>query len=229
MSAAIDYDTHRFGIAHGASDLCWHAVDLEVTGPPWVAAMAENRVDVFSVCGTRSQLVRKLGPFTYESRWLKHRRCERCGWVVALNRGTVEQETELYTADGGGRAAIVAVGGDPDLLRQIFIAILADAPPGRDGAAGHRSDLLAHAARHRPTVSVCADCSESASAADVHGADAARCPHAALLCAECIFTTGPWAAREGIPTGECVVGAPCSVLTTLTQHYGIPASPGGQR
>ena len=142
----------RFGIAAGMSGWGWHAVDLELVGPQLAKIHAENRKridgDVFSVCGVRAQMVRKLGPFTYGSRWLRRLRCERCSWVVALSRGTVEQEIDLYTADAGGDAL-------GDLLRQIFTAMLADAPPGPEAEAGHRSDLLAHASRHRPVMTVC--------------------------------------------------------------------------
>jgi hypothetical protein len=142
----------RFGIAAGMSGWGWHAVDLECVGPRLVEANSEAikpvDVEVFSVCGARSHLVRKLGAFRYGSRWLKRLRCERCSWVVALNRGTVEQEIELYTAESGDAPS-------DDLLRQIFTAILADALPGPEAQAGHRSELLAHAARHRPVITVC--------------------------------------------------------------------------
>lgn len=168
------------------------------------------------MCGARSQLVRKLGPFTYDSRWLEKLRCERCSWVVALNRGTVEQEIELYVADAGGDRR-------GELLRQIFTAILADAPPGPEATAGHRSELLAHTARHRPAATVCADCTRQG-CDGAHGPDVGVCPDAAVVCAECSFTTGSWAGQwHSVTTGECVVGAPCSALLALAEHYGIEA------
>ena len=210
---------HRFGIAAGMSGWGWHAVDLECVRR-WLAearneAIKPVDVEVFSVCGARSHLVRKLGAFSYGSRWLQRLRCERCSWVVAANRGTVEQEIDLYTAESGD-----APSGD--LLRQIFTAILADAPPGREAEAGHRSDLLARAARHRPVITVCETCSEEGSAA-AHGPHVAQCPQAAVLCEECSFTAGSWAGEwQGVTTGECVVAARCSVLTALAEHYGIP-------
>jgi len=107
-------------------------------------------------------------------------------------------------------------------LRHIFTAILADAPPGQEAEAGHRSDLLAHAARRRPVITVCETCIEEGSAA-AHGPHMAQCPQAAVLCEECSFTAGSWAGEwQGVTTGECVVAAPCSVLTALGEHYGIP-------
>ncbi len=210
---------HRFGIAAGMSGWGWHAVDLEAMGRRLAEANNEVikavDVEVFSVCGARSHLVRKLGAFTYGSRWLERLRCERCSWVVAINRGTVEQEIDLYTAESGD-----APSGH--LLRHIFTAILADAPPGHEAEAGHRSDLLAHAARHRPVITVCETCIEEGSAA-AHGPHMAQCPQAAVLCEECSFTAGSWAGEwQGATTGECVVAAPCSVLTALAVHYGIP-------
>ena len=95
---AAHVGAYRFGIGAGGSDWRWHAVDLQVVGPRMADAVARGGqrgdVEVFSVCGTRAELVRRLGQFTYGSRWLSERRCERCGWVVALNRGTVEAEIE---------------------------------------------------------------------------------------------------------------------------------------
>jgi hypothetical protein len=209
---AAHVGAYRFGIGAGGSDWRWHAVDLEAVG--------RRDVEMFSVCGTRSELVPRLGQFTYGSRWLSERRCERCGWVVALNRGTVEAEIELHVGAAGN--------GDTGLLRQIFTSVLADVAPGRDAESGHRSDLLAHAARHRPTVIVCEECGESPSAAEVHGEGVAVCPQAELVCGECTFTAGRWAGEwEGMTTGECVVPAPCSVLVALAQHYEIPV--GGRR
>jgi hypothetical protein len=216
---AAHVGAYRFGIGAGGSDWRWHAVDLQVGGPRMADAVARGGqrgdVEVFSVCGIRAELVRRLGQFTYGSRWLSERRCERCGWVVALNRGTVEAEIELH----------VGAAGDVDtgLLRQVFTAVLADVAPGRDAESGHRSDLLAHAARHRPTAIVCEQCGEKCSAAEGHGEGVVVCPQVQLVCGECTFSAGRWAdEREGMSTAECVVPAPCSVLVALARHYEIP-------
>src|SRR6478672_1580756 len=104
MSAATNYDDHRFAIAEPLSGYGWHAVDLESLAPRTAQTRSgEGRElpdsELFSVCGMRATIVRKLGPFAYGSRWLKRLRCERCSWVVALNRGTVEQEIDLYTVE----------------------------------------------------------------------------------------------------------------------------------
>jgi hypothetical protein len=225
VSAVFDYDSHRFAIGAASSGSHWHAVDVVSLAPTMArvlgAAQQEGRksvgVETFSTCGVPVQVLRALGPFTYDSPWLTQVRCERCSWVVALDRGTVEQEIELHVG---------AAGDDPrgELLRLIFTAILADAPPGPVGVAGHRTDLLAHAALHRPTLMVCQRCAHGGCRA-AHGAAVTVCPQRVVLCRACSFLAGPWAReREGVPTGECVVGSPCSTLLALAEHYDIATS-----
>lgn len=210
---------YRFGIGNGgAYPRQWHAVDLKIYGPRMVAAWSRGGrdfgVETFSVCGLRTQYVRRCGEFTYGSPYLDAQRCEECGWVVALNQGTVEREIELYTEASDER--------DIGLLRQIFTAILADLPPGRPAESGHRSDLLAHAARHRPEVAACEGCREGHPVSAVHGVDVEFCPETVLVCRSCTFTIGQWGgARQGMPTNECVVSSPCSVLAALATHYDI--------
>jgi len=207
---------YRFGLAiSGSGQPQWHAIDLQAYGPLLVDAAARGAsVDTFSVCGNRSSYLRRAGQFTYGRTLLAQDRCERCGWVVALDRGTVEQEIDLYTADAGG--------ADHGVLRQIFTAILADLPPGAAAQSGHRSDLLAHAARHRPSLMVCEQCVRGAECSEVHGPGIIACPEAVLVCWACTFTAGTWGGdQRGMPTGECVVGAPCSVLAALAHHYDI--------
>ena len=60
---------------------------------------------------------------------------------------------------------------------------------------------------------VCETCGEKSSAAGSRAACGAVSP-GAVLCEECSFTAGSWAGEwQGVTTGECVVAAPCSVLT----------------
>lgn len=215
MSAVMDYDTHRFAVGVAMSGTGCHAVDRDSV----IRSRDGAPVEVFSLCGKRVQIISRLGPFTYANRLLGTLRCERCSWVVALNRGTVEQEIELYVADAGGDPRGV-------LLREIFTSILADATPGPEAVAGHRSDLLAHAARHRPTLIKCGQCDRSAGSAGVDELSERPCPYQTLVCRECSFTAGTWAGRwEGVATGECVVTAPCSVLAALADHYEIAPRP----
>ena len=202
---------YRFGVAAGGvPDKLWHAVDLhgDVAG----------RGDVFSACRVLSEYVPSLGEFTAHERTFSARHCcEQCGWVVALNQGTVEQQIDLFVGAAGNL--------DDGLLREIFTSILADLPPGQDTVSGHRSDLLAHAAQHRPTVQVCEDCADLQAPEDVHGRGVTACPDAVLVCQSCTFTAGLWAGRrQGVSTGECVVSAPCSVLTALADHYELVPS-----
>lgn len=225
MSAAVEvFGEQRFELGAAAEQRrVWHAIDMVLHGQRVAAIPVEERsgrgIEAFSVCGLRAHHTPRLGGFTYDNRFLKSRRCERCSWVVALNRGTVEQEIDFYTRAADGSDLLAPAGTDSGLLRAIFTAILADAPPGRDAESGHRSDLLAHAAMHRPVLSVCEDCCEHG-VGDVHGGD--RCPQAGAVCAECTFTAGQWAGEQaGSITGECVVAAPCSVLVALAAHYGV--------
>jgi hypothetical protein len=225
VSAAVEvFGEQRFELAAAAEQRrVWHAIDMALHGPRLAARSVEERRghsgEAFSVCGLRAHHTPRLGGFTYDNRFLKSRRCERCSWVVALNRGTVEQEIDFYTRAADGSDVLAATGAESGLLRAIFTAILADAPPGRDAESGHRSDLLAHATMHRPVLNVCEDCSE-------HGGgvahDSGGCPQAAAVCGECTFTAGQWAGEQaGVITGECVVAAPCSVLVALAAHYGV--------
>lgn len=191
-----------------------HAVDLYVMAPRPSTAL--------SVCGTAvaaSGLARG-GLFVYDNPILANYpddRCERCGWVVALEQGTVEQEIDLYAGKAG------CGDGAGGLLRQIFTAILADLPPGSGNETSHRSDLLAHASRHRPMAVTCLDCAQMPRrAAKFHGAGSASCPETQLACMACTFFAGSWSGRVGIPTAECVVPAPCSVLVALARHYDLP-------
>lgn len=225
MSAAVQvFGEQRFelGVAADKRDV-WHAIDMALYGPQLSARSVEQRRahsgEVFSVCGLRAHHIPPFGGFTYDNRFLKARRCERCSWVVALNQGTVEQEIDFYTRAEDGSDVLAAAGCDSTLLRGIFTAILADAPPGRDAESGHRSDLLAHASVHRPVLHVCEACVELG-AGVAH--DGQPCPHAAAVCGECSFVAGPWGGQKaGVITGECVVNAPCSVLQALGAHYGV--------
>jgi hypothetical protein len=225
VSAAVEvFGEQRFELGAAAEQRrVWHAIDMALHGTRVAAIPVEERsgrgIEAFSVCGLRAHHTPRLGGFTYDNRFLKSRRCERCSWVVALNRGTVEQEIDFYTRAADGSDVLAAAGADSGLLRAIFTAILADAPPGRDAESGHRSDLLAHATQHRPVLRVCEDCCEHG-VGEAHGGDA--CPQTAAVCAECTFTAGPWAGEQaGSITGECVVAAPCSVLVALAAHYGV--------
>ena len=212
----------QFGVALGVQR--WHALDLGGVSAQRGAAGRRGGIEAAAVCGAGGVYAPQLGPFE------RHRqprgRCERCGWVVALHRGTVEQEIGLYTDGLDSAAAHPQWGSAARLLRRIFTAILADAPPGRDGQVGQRSDLLAHAAVHRQCVAVCSDCAQTSPAA-AHGGQGGSCAEPTVVCLACTFTAGSWAGQwEGTVSGECVVAAPCSVLRALAAHYDIAVDTG---
>lgn len=208
----------------------WHAVQVAAATParsgPDLPGGDGERAQKYSVCGLRCDITAWLGLFAYDNPWLEQGRCERCAWVVAISRGTIDEEIGIYSPAPGERQLLVDAGVNPDLLANVLVAILADALPGPGGQAGHRSDLLAHAASHRPVFAVCGECSSTGSAAVVHGPRAANCPDASVICPACSFTAGSWAGSwQGAATGDCDVVAPCSVLVTLSAVYGIDTRP----
>lgn len=179
-----------------------HAVDLAST-----RAWSSVGVECLSVCRTPCTFVDngEQGAFPYGAAlsWGDSSRCERCGWVVALNRGAVDAEIEFY-------ADVSRLGVFADPLRQLFTAILADAPPGPDADLGYRSELLAHVARHRPVV----DLERELGALPAYRrVSLASAPTLAPTCLECTFAFGYG--------GAVVVPAPCSALAAVAGHYGI--------
>lgn len=221
---------HRFGIGlAGSVPRAWHAVDLASHGPALAAAEAAGGPwGVLAVCGVITRHLRSFGDFTTALHGVEvQNRCARCGWVVALTQGTVDQEIAFYT------------GGDENsVLHQVFTAILADLPPGATGRPGLRSDLLAHASLHRPVILGCEPCSlRQLPAEEVHGPSVRVCPEARLVCESCTFVRDSWAPgcrdhhgyrrdwtshHQDGGGGECVVAAPCSALLALAEHYEIP-------
>lgn len=179
-----------------------HAVDLEAA-----RAWGSVGVERLSVCRTPCTFVDngEQGAFPYGAAlsWGDSSRCERCGWVVALNRGAVDAEIEFY-ADGSR----VGVFADP--LRQLFTAILADAPPGPTADLGYRSELLAHVARHRPVIDLEG---ELGALPAYRRVPLASSPLREPTCLECTFAFGYGSA--------IAVPAPCSALTAVAHHYGI--------
>jgi len=229
----VNAGLHSFAVGASAGlKPRWHAVNVAALRARKEAAREDrdgHRVQEYSVCGLPCMSAARLGPFTPDNPLFEEGgRCERCGWVVAVSCGTLDQEIDGYTPVGVARQIIAEAGLDPDLLPTILIAILADAPPGLDGESGHRSDLLAHAAAHRPVILMCEQCSRTGCCTEVHGPLTTTCPHASVICGACTFTAGTWAGWwEGAATGDCDVAAPCSVLTELAYVYGIITRPTG--
>ncbi|WP_141564243.1 hypothetical protein [Mycolicibacterium palauense] len=221
----------RFGVGPGRDRR--HAVDLLEALPAIDAGVRAGRlardVEVFGVCGERVTLARKWGRFEYGNPQLNSRRCERCGWIVALYLGSTGQEIDYYRADPTDRALILAGGNDPDLMPNILSAVLAryqgQAP---DPEPGFLSDLLAHICRHRPIAVICEQCWDGG-AEEAHGPGVMVCPESAVACWSCTFIAGAWAGEHegGIGSCECVVTAPCSVLAAVAAHHGISVTAGG--
>jgi len=192
----------------------------------WEAAVAAGRdwsaVPVVSVCGQRISAAWGSRVFGYGTVVPGLRRCGQCGWIVALQLGTLEQEIAWYTPDSAHRSRCEIAGVDPDLIARVFTAILADAPPGVNGEPGHRSALLAHAAQHAPAVVVGEDGASHGGGWVVRARSDQYCLVGQVVCMACTFTMGGWAGKSAGSVGaECVVGAPCSVLLALTSHYGL--------
>lgn len=216
----------RFGIGSGRQ--CSHAVDLLEAVPAIGAGVRGGRtardVEVFGVCGERVTLARKWGRYDYANPHLSTRRCERCGWIIALHHRSTEAEIDSYASDPVDRALLARNGSDPNLLVSIVQAVLA----AHDGEAFDRlepallSELLAHICRHRPIGVVCEGCWDGG-IEETHGAGVAQCPEAIVACWACTFIAGSWAGEfEGtIGSCECIVRAPCSVLASVAAHHGI--------
>lgn len=184
-----------------------HAVDLEAS-PAW-----SSGAHGLSVCRTPCTpfIDGGDGEFAYGVALFgaDSSRCERCGWVVALNRGAVDAEIEFYASRS--RSGVFA-----GLLRRLFVAILADAPPGPAADLGYRSELLAHVARHRPVVDLDSELDVLPAYRRVPLASSrALVP----VCLECTFAFG-----HG---GAIVVPAPCSALVAVAHHYGIAVTTEG--
>ena len=222
----------RFGVGPGRHRR--HAVDL-LEALPAIDAGAHaghtaGDVAVFGVCGERVTLARKWGRFEYGNPHLNSRRCERCGWIVALHHHSIEHEIDYYRADPTDRAFISSGGHDPELLPKVLRAVLAwHQGEGLDRPeAGLVSDLLAHICRHRPIGVICAGCWDGG-IEEAHGPGVTVCPQSVVACWSCTFVAGAWAGEheDTIGSAECVVAAPCSVLTAVATHHHIPIAAGG--
>ncbi|PJE03603.1 MAG: hypothetical protein CK429_32895 [Mycobacterium sp.] len=228
VAAAVMSPADRFGIGPGRHRR--HAVDLLEAVPVIDEGRRQGRtardVELHGVCGERVTLARKWGRYDYANPHLSTRRCERCGWIIALHLDTVEDEIASYTPDPVERGLITSTGHDPDLLAAIMRAVLA----AHDAAVvGERlepaavSELLAHISRHRPIGVVCEGCWDGGGVEETHGVGATHCTEAIVACWACTFIAGSWAGEfeDTIGSCECIVRSPCSVLTTVAAHHNI--------
>lgn len=212
----------RFGIGPGRHRR--HAVDMTIADKAESASPAGRGPVVFGVCGERVTLARQWGAFGDQNGMLADRRCEQCGWIVALHQGTTEREIGRYSPDELQRNVIESKGHNPDLLATLLRAVLANHSDELDYARpepGVVSELLAHLCRHQPVVTVCGDCWDSSP--QVHGPDISVCPDATVTCMACTFLAGAWAGEfeDSVGAAECFVRSPCSVLCSVADHFHI--------
>lgn len=189
----------------------------------------------WALCGERVGLATKWGSYQSDSPYLAQgRTCWSCAWIVAAERGEVEATIAAAAPGANEIAALTSALGDPLAGVRLLEAIAADDDlprPWRDGfyRRSQRTDLLALASRHQPSVLVCEECAEAFGESD--GAhEGGRCAGEVVACMGCSPTAGPWAGEwEGTVLHQCMVAAPCSVVRTLCGYYGIPVRVDGAR
>lgn len=150
--------------------------------------------------------------------------CHECRWILAIHRDTVATEIATYIPDPADSAIITATLNSPHIGVQVLTAIAASeelAHHDRDLNPSRLSQLLSHASRHQPTVTLCEECVDFG-IVNAHGFDAI-CPEQSVICHGCTpHAAESWAGEgEGALLMECTVAAPCSALRTLASYYGV--------
>ncbi|WP_176470791.1 hypothetical protein [Mycobacterium avium] len=206
-----DTDGHHHIVTR---DSATHALDLS-SDPRVVHAAA--------LCERTVGLAPTWGPYGREAADRYGRPCHDCQWILALHRGTVADEFGAACPDAVDAAAIAAAGIDPHLGPKLLTAIAGDRALIRSHhplAPTHQTQLFAHASRHLPAVSICEECLDFG----IHNAhdDTSTCPAQSIFCPACTPAAGQWAGEwAGTLLSECLVEAPCSVLTALAAHYAL--------
>lgn len=197
----------------------WHAIERTVPD--------DDQVHGVTLCEQVATVVPRRGPLTHAH----PRACPACVWTVAIRGtdGALDDELARLRANGPAeRAEHTARGLDPDLCADLATAVLAAADRSDDGYEldhPHTVALLAAITTHRPTTIVDGDCAEQGCDHDER-ADEQACPVIGLVCSACSLQSGGWAGEwEGRYEPECTVAGPCSVLTALADHYGVPTGP----
>jgi hypothetical protein len=161
----------------------------------------------WTLCGLVADVVRKAGVFDPD----RYHACPTCGWWDAIRTDAIP-----------GRVARLADGLRRGLAVALAEAIVAEAGgPGGDGVDTPRTvELLAAVSAHAGQALVDEACAE----AECEHPDRADCPVTVVACAACSVICGGWAGEwEGRYRPEATVTTPCSVLTTLADHYRIGA------
>ncbi|CAN5736257.1 hypothetical protein BH09ACT8_BH09ACT8_56050 [soil metagenome] len=214
-----------FGVSGGER----HIVTGEAAGVALDLAGGDPRLaHAAALCRRVVKVATAWGPYSRDAALEYPPRCPDCAWILALHRGDVDEEVAAFTTHDAFDAAAIAARLGEGVGERLLDAIAHD-PALWQGAdrlgPSHRSQLLGHASRHLPAVTVCEECAEIG-VANAHGYGA-TCPAQEVACLGCTVTAhGLWAGEwEGTFLPECTVAAPCSVLTTLAVHYRIPIAP----
>lgn len=153
----------------------------------------------WAVCGDRVRMAPKYGRYTTAR--LSQPICSACAWWAAIRSDALP----------------AAIGRLPEPVRPLAEQIIA-----RADSDGYELDhprtvqLLTAVTDHAPTPLVGIDCAESGCG---HDGD---CPTTGWACDVCSLRAGGWAgAWEDTYFPECVVVAPCSVLTAIAGHYDV--------
>lgn len=149
-------------------DSATHALDLS-SDPRVVHAAA--------LCETTVGLTPTWGVYDRQASDRYGRPCHDCLWILALHRKTVADELEAARPDDVDAAALAAAGFDPHLGPNLLAAIAGDPAlihSHHPLAPTHQAQLLAHASRHLPAISICQECLDLG----IHNAhdDTSTCP-----------------------------------------------------
>jgi hypothetical protein len=203
------------GVQHG-----WHAIHRRAlrcaigTGPRLIAGAA---------CGTLVR-VTKYGVYDRTSTPVLYDPCPACSWHVALATRSAERELLLMTPDAREAAALARSGVTPLTAVAVCRAILSAAGDPADPAV---ISQLAAATAHRPGLAGIGDCIDGDCGhdrRDTGDGQKPECdyPDAGAVCWACSLRGGPWAGDyEGWLLDECIVPAPCGVLSALAADYGL--------
>jgi len=179
-----------------------------------------------AVCGSWGKLARPRGTYFRAPALFPGALCRQCAWYTAITTSAIEREIrfQVPAPDDAGRLA--GYGVDALAVVKITRAILAD--PRWDTRPGTRNPdmeavtLLACLSAHAPALTYSTSCLEGDCGCEQEN-PAVQCPRTtAAVCVACTPVTGPWAGEmEGRTITGCRVEAPCSIITTLSRHYGV--------
>ncbi|TMS50674.1 hypothetical protein [Mycobacterium sp. DBP42] len=204
------------------TDLIYGVSDHDSSHHILTRAAADAGMNASAICGHPTTVASAWGP--YNTAAPHPGRCHECRWILAIQRDTIAAEIATYTPDPVDSAVITAILGSPLIGVDVLTAIADSSVKvhhDRNLNPSRLSQLLSHASRHQPTVTLCEECVEIG-IVNAHGFGSI-CPEQSVICHSCTpHAVEAWAGeREGTVLTECTVAAPCSVLSTLARHYGV--------